>query len=130
MLATNKQTLKKWKCVWLAWGGLIVVLSVLPNSVVLPSVSISDKILHAMFYIPMTLIPAVTFKRRQSDSLIKIGLVVFLMGVLLEIIQRYVPGRYFSYADMIANAAGLTAGVLLGLAWSTVASTVNGHRPF
>lgn len=117
----------KWKLIWLAWGGLIIVLSLEPNSA-LPRVNISDKILHAMFYIPMTLIPAVTFKRGQDGALIKIGLAVFLMGVLLEIIQEYVPGRFFSYADMVANCLGLCFGILVGLAWSAVASTADGRR--
>lgn len=38
-------------------------------------------------------------------------LVVFVWGVLMEIGQRYVPGRSFEYADMLANGVGIILGV-------------------
>lgn len=105
-----------------------MVLSMLPSSS-LPSVKISDKILHAMFYIPMTLIPAVTFKREEDGFLIKAGLAVFVIGALLEVIQDYIPGRLFSYIDIAANCIGLCVGSILGLAWNAVTGTTNEHPP-
>jgi len=38
---------------------------------------------------------------------------LLLAGLLIEVLQHYVPGRSFCWRDMAANAAGIAAAALL-----------------
>jgi VanZ family protein len=41
---------------------------------------------------------------------------VLLFGVVLETAQLFVPGRYFGFVDMLANASGVAAGIGFAMA--------------
>ena len=42
------------------------------------------------------------------------ALMILLLGVGLELLQSFIPGRSFSFVDMIANIFGVILGVLFG----------------
>jgi VanZ family protein len=51
------------------------------------------------------------------------------LGVLMELLQSYVPGRSASVGDLVADVVGLTAGIWLAAAFLRVLGRV-GLRPF
>ena len=76
-------------------------LSLTPNPV---QVGPSDKVDHASAYYVLTVFADFAFP--SAGALLK-GLSLFGYGVLMEVLQRYVPGRFYELADMAANGAGI-----------------------
>jgi VanZ family protein len=72
-----------------------------------------DKVFHSLGYLWLAVIPFFGFERFKM-ALVGASL-MFLLGIGLECIQGFVPGRFFSVADMIANGIGVVLGVFLGL---------------
>ncbi len=64
-----------------------------------------DKALHFTFYGVFTVIAAgCTIKKR---TLIWLCIFIAFYGVLMEILQSFVPSRFMSLADIIANTSGI-----------------------
>ncbi len=93
------------------YGMFIFVLSVIPVSLpeeaeVLPI----DKLAHFLLYMGFA------FLLKRSISHIKHGyllvfLVGFVWGVLMEIVQFFLPYRSFQIQDIITNGIGLVTGI-------------------
>ena len=49
----------------------------------------------------------------KEKNYLKIVFLLFLLSALVEIIHLYVPGREFSYYDILANVLGYLFGFLL-----------------
>ena len=47
------------------------------------------------------------------------------LGFILELMQKYVPGRHFSPEDIIANNMGAIAGIFMGVAIRAIFHTGN-----
>jgi VanZ family protein len=102
----------KWRPLWLAIGWLlvavVVALSLTPK---LPKVAAgidhADKIGHFLAY--FALMSWFGFIYRPSAHA-WIALLLVLLGVALEIVQYFTAYRWFSFADMVANALGVMAG--------------------
>ena len=73
---------------------------------------INDKTLHFTAYALLAFIPVVGFQLRRG---IPLALSMVFLGVALEFAQRLVPSRSFEIADMVANALGVLAGIVLAL---------------
>jgi VanZ family protein len=113
------------------WLGAVVVAAVLVYFSLLttppagppdPSLgSFWDKKLHFAGYaaLGLSLIYATAASRRtrRRRAVLAIGTTV-AFGVLVELLQGPLPDRYFSYADMLANALG----ALLASVWLLVES--------
>ena len=74
---------------------------------------INDKVMHFCAYLALSILPMVGFKDRRRGLIA--GLSMFLLGVLMEAGQHFSPGRAVELGDVIANGAGVSCGVLLGL---------------
>lgn len=104
----------KWRPLWLAIGWALVVaviaLSLAPK---LPRVDVGfehvDKVGHALAYFALMCWFGFLYVRRAHGW---IALLLVLLGVALEIVQYIVAYRWFSYADMAANAVGVVGGFL------------------
>lgn len=71
-----------------------------------------DKAAHALAYAGLTFL-----SMRLARGPLQAGLVVLALGLLsgaTEFAQQIVPGRYFSYGDLAANAVGLAIGAAVG----------------
>lgn len=72
-----------------------------------------DKLARVIIFLVLSFYPAAFFPS------IRLGLIVstFMapLGFLLEVFQKYVPGRNFSPEDMIANNIGAILGIFLAL---------------
>ncbi len=95
------------------FAGLIAigVVSLLPHEV-LPETGISDKLGHFAAYGALALLAWLAYAEETIRRRAMIALVVY--GALLEGLQSFIPGRFFSVFDMIANGGGV-AVVYAGL---------------
>jgi VanZ family protein len=91
-----------------------------PVMVAVGHLHINDKVQHFCAYLALSLLPVIGFKDRRRGMLA--GLSMFLLGVLLEGGQHFSPGRAVELGDVIANGAGVSCGVLLGLPIRTLAA--------
>lgn len=72
----------------------------------------NDKISHFIAYSTLMLnIGLIVFPDRKK---IVIGLIsVILLGVIVEVLQHFVPGRFMSIEDVYANSLGVLLGTIL-----------------
>ncbi len=76
----------------------------------LPSVALADKVQHALGFFVLTLVYGLMFPRRRG--LVTAG--VAALGVAVEVLQALMPfGRQAEFADLLADAAGIAAGLIL-----------------
>lgn len=79
----------------------------------------NDKLLHFLAFGGLTVLATRIAPAWHQQQYWLAGLV--LAGWLIELAQRWVPGRAFCWRDMAANAAGIGAAAagsaLLQLAW-------------
>jgi len=111
MTSRKKMIKRSVQAVWFAAIVLVVCLSLTPRMEIPYTFCGADKLCHFMAYTWLALLPFFGFEEiRQAFT----G--AFLMipvGIGLEVAQHFVPGRDFSAADMIANAAGVALGIIL-----------------
>jgi len=97
---------------------VVVLLSVLPGSApIIQAVPEGvQKAMHLVAYAVLaalwswTLVPL--GQAPLDRSVLALGLAVSIGG-LLELVQRYRPGRYGSWSDVIRNAAGAAVGTAI-----------------
>jgi VanZ family protein len=97
---------------WCAFA-LSVVAGCLVPAEWLPAWLPNDKLLHLLSYVLLALpVAAVASTWEQAAA----GAVILLVtGLAVEIAQHFVPGRSFCVRDLIANAAGVLIGTVIGL---------------
>lgn len=104
---------------WLALGGVwvaaIIYLSLVPHPPQPISFEYSDKLEHMLAYGLLMLWFCQIFSRPAHRILMAILLI--LLGIGMEYVQGMIGYRYFEFADMLSNSAG----VLLGWALASTA---------
>jgi VanZ family protein len=71
-----------------------------------------DKVMHFTFYGLFTVIAAGC--TTQKNTFIQLCVFIACYGALMEFFQSFVPSRFMSVADMVANTSGVVI-VLFGL---------------
>ncbi len=71
----------------------------------------SDKLGHLLAYAALAACGSQAFAHSRTRLTAYLGLL--MLGCVLEGLQTYIPGRYPSIADGIADAVGIMVGVLL-----------------
>ncbi len=74
-----------------------------------------DKIIHFSLFCLTGLLLAKGWSREQPGGSTVLLLSLVMLGVITEGLQYYIPGRFASVGDVIANTAGALVGVLWGL---------------
>ncbi len=116
-LKSNKKTL--WQqlifSVWAAGLVFMVISSLIPQAS-LTTVNSNmgiDKLARIITFGSLAFFPIAFF------SSVKLGFCVAssmpALGFMLELLQKYVPGRNFSPEDIIANNLGAISGIILGV---------------
>jgi VanZ family protein len=93
------------------------VLTLIPGSAV-PDVGFfqADKIVHFFIFGILMILASYGLKKykaayQKPENPLVFALVYSLFfGVLIEVIQQFVPGRSFSIADIVANSIGVALG--------------------
>jgi VanZ family protein len=103
---------------WFCGVAIVIVGSILPGSSPaihqLARLGFSDKLEHFVAYVALaTLLPLIEEPRARRFRSALIGLVA--LGICLEFVQFFVPGRTPEVKDALADAAGVLLGGALGL---------------
>ena len=72
-----------------------------------------DKFIHLATYLILAAVPALVFN--SGAPIVRSVILVAVMSVGIEMAQDMVPGRLFSFGDVIANVVGVVTGTLIGL---------------
>lgn len=108
---TGPVAMKRWR--WLlAW--LVVLVGWLALSPAPPETLSSgwDKLNHAGAFAALTVVGVFASPRSRNHRLALLG-AVFCFGGLIEIAQSFTPTRSAEWADLLADAIGMAAGVML-----------------
>ena len=73
------------------------------------SVSLSDKLLHLSCFLYLTII---SWLSRIIYKEFWLYVIVLAYGILIEIVQIYIPYRSFEFLDIFADFLGILAGSL------------------
>ena len=95
----------------------LIILSLVPLSSI-ESPGNTDKIAHFIAYLILSVL--VYFISGSLKQKVYLFISVIVIGIVLESIQNLIPGRSFSYFDMLGNVAGAVFGYLLS--WMLLAS--------
>ena len=74
------------------------------------SVNSLDKVLHFLCFSYLTLI---TWLSRILNKDLHVYVIVLAYGILIEIVQRFLPYRSFEYLDIFADFVGVIAGLII-----------------
>lgn len=98
---------------WILSIALVSYLSLIPG--VEPPVDFryADKLLHALAYAWLALLPFLGFGRTQRALVA--SLLMMPWGTALEIGQAFVPERFASLSDAFANSFGILLGIISGI---------------
>ncbi len=110
-----------------AWAFIILFFSVLPGSN-LPSFPVGnlDKIAH---FVEFAVLAALIMRTNRLRNISAGRSIVFTLilgagyGILMELIQRFVPGRNADLYDAVFNTAGVVIGIAIGIAIRGVKSS-------
>lgn len=73
----------------------------------------ADKIVHFGIFCILSTLICLEKKLLLTPDKIKILIISTLYGVMIEIIQDFIPWRGFDYFDMVADFAGALLGVFI-----------------
>ena len=91
------------------WIGVLTVLGLVPLRDF--NIGSLDKILHALFSFITVVLFFTGSRERTIFSLIFIGFLVLVCGILIEMIQGFIPGRTSNPYDVLANFIGIAVAV-------------------
>ena len=69
-----------------------------------------DKVFHFLCFIYLTL---VTWLSRILNKDLHVYVIVLAYGILIEIVQRFLPYRSFEYLDIFADFVGIIGGLII-----------------
>jgi VanZ family protein len=102
-----------WKIGFFIWAAVILLLTSFPNPQnLLPSPPGLDKLAHTAVYCILAFLMAAWLRRQASPRpwwLIFVFLATF--GLLDELHQIPIPGRFFSWWDVVADLVGVALGI-------------------
>jgi VanZ family protein len=99
------------------WIALLIATSLPTDN--LPSIAISDKFKHFGAFFGLSILLALTLHYQNKFLLLKkyflaaALIITSLYGILDEIHQSFIPGRYDEFLDWVADSLGAIAGILL-----------------
>jgi len=102
---------------WAVAVALVVIGSLLPGPALtrirFNAVAPNDKLVHFMGYTVLALLPVAFLELVGTGLTLAVSMIP--MGVLLEFLQKLVPGRSFEVGDMVANSLGVATGIMVAL---------------
>jgi len=96
------------RILWIFSVILVVFLSLSPKMHVTLEFRESDKIAHFIAYLWLAVLPFIAF---SPPAALRRALLMVPLGIVLEFAQTVVPGRFFSFGDMLANFLGVVLGI-------------------
>jgi VanZ family protein len=103
----------------MVWGGMILVASVVPfNAGISMTTGWFDKLAHFFEYAVLAMLISRgifrTTSLKASRNILFTLISAGVYGIVLELLQQFVPGRDASVYDVGANMAGVVFGIIVG----------------
>ena len=98
---------------WIVSVWLVCYLSLTPKVEFPLDFRWCDKVYHVFAYLWLSALPFIGFTGRKTA--LAGALLMIPLGIGLEFGQSFVPGRFYSERDMVANVFGSTVGILFGI---------------
>ena len=73
-------------------------------------IKILDKFVHFFCF---TYLTAISWLSRIFDKEFLVYVIVLAYGILIEVVQKYVPYRSFEFLDIFADFLGILGGIIL-----------------
>jgi VanZ family protein len=96
---------------WYLLGGLMLLMVGVVSLMPVPDVGVNDKFSHLVTYFLLGGWFGLLATNRVSLGWTIIGLIAY--GILIELLQGMTAYRYAEWGDVLANAGGTMAGILL-----------------
>ena len=117
------EKLFRYKTLTILWVLVILILTFTPGPNIPPlpqwNLISFDTFVHAVVFGILVFLLANSFQRKKAKDIfynypiIISAIISILFGIVIEIFQPYVPGRTFSYQDMVSDAIGALLGVVM-----------------
>jgi VanZ family protein len=111
----------RYQTLTILWILVILVLTFMPGPNIPPlpqwDIISFDSFVHATIFCLLVFLMANSFSRKTTKDIffnypiISSVIISIAFGILIEIFQPYVPGRTFSYQDMVSDSIGAILGV-------------------
>ena len=88
---------------------IITILSIQEVSIE-SSINFLDK---ALYFICFSYLTLITWLSRILNKDLHVYVIVLAYGILLEIVQRFLPHRSFEYLDIFADFVGIIGGLII-----------------
>ncbi len=113
----QKLLYRRWFCnvillIWIISIAFVSYLSLIPHVEFPLDFWSADLVYHALAYAWLSVLPFFVFMQLRAAQ--TGAVIMILLGTGLEFLQMFIPGRFFSVADMIANGFGAGAGLFFG----------------
>jgi hypothetical protein len=84
--------------------------------------------LHIIIYFIAALLSFLAMNKKQNNKMILILLMLFVCGVVFEILQAYIPNRTYNPWDIVGNGLGLVAFYVFQEFWVPLSQRIKYHR--
>lgn len=106
---SNKNHIKKWRVVFWLNGALLLYLTLMPSVSYRVNYQHIDKVFHFIGFGAFAFFCLFAFPKLKPVLVIIISM---SLGILVEVIQSFIPHRGFSYIDMVADLSGILFAVI------------------
>lgn len=72
--------------------------------------SIWDKFKHSFAFFTLYILFSLSYEKQTIFSK---SLLLIIYGILIECIQYFIPNRYFSFLDVVADIVGIFIGIVI-----------------
>ena len=109
--------------IFISYVFIVIALSLIPTPVSGTGMY-SDKIAHLLAYMLMSVLAFLSVS--TINKRIYLFILIICIGLTLEVLQNFIPGRQFAVLDILANFIGLLLGYVLGwIAYSLIFKNLN-----
>lgn len=98
------------------WCSLVVFLSLKSSFGGLSAPPGVDKVFHFFFYMPFAVF-SYKHPRKKLANRVLVAIFAVNLGFMLELLQRRVAGRGFSWGDFLADTLGVAFGLMAFGSW-------------
>jgi|SRR6266853_3274358 len=115
---------------WATWVTCIIIGSLLPDTSLpmqaLDRLHLNDRLEHFVAYFAAVLIQTTTLRSWTRSTAVALSMIA--LGVVLELLQNFSPGRTPDIFDALSDTLGVLTGTALGLALRSIASAKGAGR--
>ena len=110
---SQNMKIKSYRKLLIIYGILILSVSSIPGNSIPRFVLLSwDKLFHIIEYSILGFLSVRSFDSKSIKNMINISIICLCFAVFDEIWQSFVPGRFSSALDVIADGIGIIIGII------------------